>query len=158
VSFKIILIQKSQIYVFGEGLNFVEFDNVFDFDSNLGFKIQTCRKEIVKPFYFSTQHKSHFSLAAQSGSCFQFPTSPAIFGLFGPISVQYRTMSGHLPPVLPSSRRLSSCRHRASGATPGSREDDLKCRRFLPMARFAPPPLRFGAVTGSPRRRSHPGT
>jgi hypothetical protein len=73
LSFKIILIQKSQISIFRKGLNLFEFENVFDLDLNLGFKFKSAAKIFQKHFSFSLTSKK--SLLAQ------FTMQPASFPL-----------------------------------------------------------------------------
>jgi hypothetical protein len=53
LSFKTILIQKSQISVFGKYLNSFELKHVFDLNFNFGFKFKTAEKKFQKFFYFS---------------------------------------------------------------------------------------------------------
>jgi hypothetical protein len=50
LSFKIILIQKSQIYIFRENLNLFELENVFDLNLNLDFKFKYVQTESAKPW------------------------------------------------------------------------------------------------------------
>jgi hypothetical protein len=45
LSFKTILIQKSQIPIFGKYLNLFELKNVFDLNFNFGFKFKTAEKK-----------------------------------------------------------------------------------------------------------------
>jgi hypothetical protein len=69
LSFKIILIQKSQISIFRKGLNLFEFEIVFDLDLNLDFKFKSAAKIFQKHF--------HFLLAAQNRFRPMFPSSPS---------------------------------------------------------------------------------
>jgi hypothetical protein len=72
LSFKIILIQKSQISIFR---NLFEFENVFDLDLNLGFQFKSAAKIFQKHF--------HFLLAAQNRFRPTTPCSPPIlFSIF----------------------------------------------------------------------------
>jgi hypothetical protein len=57
LSFKIILIQKCQIFVFGKYLNLSIFENEFDLDLNFGFKLQ---EKFKNNFYFSLGAQSCF--------------------------------------------------------------------------------------------------
>jgi hypothetical protein len=60
LSFKIFLIQKSQISIFRKGLNLFEFENVFDLDLNLGFKFKSAAKIFQKYFYFLLVAQKYF--------------------------------------------------------------------------------------------------
>jgi hypothetical protein len=76
LSFKIILIQKFQIYIFRKGLKLYEFENAFDLNLNLDFKFKSAKK-IQSNFYFLWP--------AQIALRPQFSSSPAnllIFFLF----------------------------------------------------------------------------
>jgi hypothetical protein len=57
LSFKIILIQKSQISIFRKCLNLFEFKNVFDLNLNLGFKFNSTanifQKQLPPPAGFT---------------------------------------------------------------------------------------------------------
>jgi hypothetical protein len=61
LSFKIFLIQKSQISIFRKALNLFEFENVFDLDLNLGFKFKSAAKIFQKHFSFSLGSPKSFS-------------------------------------------------------------------------------------------------
>jgi hypothetical protein len=54
------LIQKSQISIFRKGLNLFEFENLFDFDLNLGFKFNSAAKIFQKHFHFLWAAQNRF--------------------------------------------------------------------------------------------------
>jgi hypothetical protein len=67
LSFKIILIQKFQIYVFRESSNFAEFKNVFGFNFNFEFKFKSAERKSTKQFHFLLDPNcilAHLPLAA----------------------------------------------------------------------------------------------
>jgi hypothetical protein len=64
LSFKTILIQKSQISIFGKYLNFFELKNVFDLNFNFGFKFKTTEKKFQKLFYFSGGPNRFWSISS----------------------------------------------------------------------------------------------
>jgi hypothetical protein len=119
LNFKIILIQKSQISIFRKGLNLFEFENVFDFYLNLGFKFTYADKIFEKHL--------HFLLAAQNSFRPTTPCSPPILFSFslilfsvGPVSFSAqrtqptRRLARFRPAPLPS----SSFGHLAAAAVP----------------------------------------
>jgi hypothetical protein len=85
LSFKIIFIQKYQIFILGKYLNFAEFENVFVLNLNFQFKSNLLKKYCKENFSFPCAAQS---LSAQIflGSLAFFSlhqTSPASSGLFG---------------------------------------------------------------------------
>jgi hypothetical protein len=81
LSFKTILIQKSQISIFGKYLNLFELKDVFDLNFNFGFQFKTTEKKLQKLFYFSGG-PNRFRLISSHGpfSCFHWFQPPASIG------------------------------------------------------------------------------
>jgi hypothetical protein len=91
LSFKIILIQKSQVSIFVRYLKLFEFENVFGLKLSFEFKFKISIKEFAKQFLF-------FSLASPK----PFGPSPSTSSMFDPSN-----------PLLPSSPSLrQQCRRR----------------------------------------------
>jgi hypothetical protein len=114
LSFKIIFIQKSQIYVFRESLNLFEFENLSDLDSNLDFKFKFVGKKLQKVFYFSaqpTQLSAHASSRPNSFFFFFFLSRPTqapgpldLFSTRNTFSSSSPTSHSGAPPLDPADR------------------------------------------------------
>jgi hypothetical protein len=90
------LFQKSQTFVFGEGLNLFEFENIFELDSNLGFKIQI----------YSQIFQNSISICSGSPNTIlsHVPSSQPIFlFLRRPISISPPDLFQPIQPTRPSS-------------------------------------------------------
>jgi hypothetical protein len=120
LSFKIILIQKSQISIFRKGLNLFEFKNVFDLDLNLGFKFKSAAKIFEKHFSFSLGSPKLLSAqSAMQPASFPLPIprrpSKGLAFLIDPVSpddVAHLAQLAHTSFVF--HLRSASCRRRSA--------------------------------------------
>jgi hypothetical protein len=105
LSFKIILIQKSQVYFFRESSNFVEFENIFDLNLNFEFKFKAAAK-FEKQFYFSFTAQLQFRPIKSSGlSSFLFSFSlnrPTNSSAHSTSTAQFGPLPFFLPPSVSS--------------------------------------------------------
>jgi hypothetical protein len=124
LSFKIILIRKSQVSIFIKYLKLFEFENVFVFKLCFELKFKICLKEFAMQFLFFF---FGWPKAIQ-------PKSPSPSAVFGP--------SG---PLLQSSPSLGRQRHRHLSATTGTLHPSSPLTPPLSAPPSSSPPL--GAVS-----------
>jgi hypothetical protein len=110
LSFKIILIQKSQISIFRKGLTLFEFENVFDLDLNLHFKFKSTAKIFQKYVHFLLAPQNHFRPTTPcsppvlfSSSLILFVADPVSFLAQRASPLSFWTNSGPPPYRLPPS-------------------------------------------------------
>jgi hypothetical protein len=150
LSFKIILIQKSQISISKKCLNLFEFENVFDLDLDLDFKFKSAAKIFQKHF--------HFLLAAQNHFWHVFPSSPSatlgFFSFFQPCQPTWPC--GLHGPLRPSPPRVHPLPPVMPNPPPMAEAVTL-CRRSAPLPAHLPrgPPVMENQP--APLSPSHPG-